>query len=130
MKRQRRGSTLVEASIVTTVFLILLCGIMQFGFVGFAYNSVCFAAHRAARYATIHGTASGHLAQASDIQNVALANITCLDTTALTVTVGSSNMNPGSTVQVTVAYKLQPFLIPVSTRTLTLQSTSTQTIVQ
>ena len=67
---------------------------------------------------------------ATDVQSAALSYITCLDTTALTVTVGPTDMNPGSTVQVTVAYKLQPFLVPVSANKLTLHSTSTQLIVQ
>jgi len=131
MRRRKRGSTLVESAIVTTVFLILLSGIMQFGFIGFAYNSVCFASHRAARYAAVHGTASGHTALTADVQSEALSYITCLDTTALTVTpTWTPDKNPGSTVQVVVAYQLTPFLVPVSATALTLQSTSKQIIIQ
>lgn len=129
--RRKRGSTLVESAIVTTTFLILLSGIMQFALIGFAYNSVCFAAHRAARYAAVHGTASGHTALTADVQAEALSYITCLDTTALTVTpTWTPDKNPGSTVQVVVAYQLKPFLVPVSATALTLESTTKQLIVQ
>lgn len=131
MRRPERGSTLVESAVVTTVFLILLCGIMEFGFIGFAYNSVCFAAHRAARFAAVRGTGSGHTALTADVQAAALSYITCLDTTALTVTTTwTPDKNPGSTVQVRVAYQLKPFLVTVSASAFTLQSTSRQLIVQ
>lgn len=131
MRRRERGSTLVESAIVATVFLILLSGIMQFSFMSFAYNLVCYASHRAARYATVHGTASGHVALSADVQSEALSYITCLDTTALTVTTTwTPDKNPGSTVQVTVAYQLKPFLVPVSANALNLHSTSKQLIVQ
>ncbi|MBZ5618190.1 MAG: pilus assembly protein [Acidobacteriia bacterium] len=131
MRRPKRGSTLVESAIVTTVFLTLLAGILQFGLIGFAYNSVCFAAHRAARFAAIRGNASGHPALTADVQAEALSYITCLDTTALTVTTTwTPDKNPGSTVQVNVAYRLTPFLVTVSSSAMTLQSTSRQIIVQ
>jgi Flp pilus assembly protein TadG len=131
MRRRTRGSTLVESAIVTTVFLTLLAGIIQFAFVGFAYSSVVFATHRATRYAALHGSTSGHTATADDVRANALSYITGLDTAALTVsTTWTPDKNPGSTVQVNVAYSLHPFLVNVSSTALRLQCTSRQAIVQ
>lgn len=131
MRRRERGGTLVESAVVTTVFLTLLIGIIQFSMIGFAYNLVCFAAHRATRFATVHGSASNHPASTADVQAVALSHIACLNTTALTVTVTwLPDHNPGSNVQVAVAYQITPFLIPVSAIPMTLQSTSKQIIFQ
>ena len=131
MRRKQRGSTLVEAALVITAFLTLVAGVIEFAMVGFAYNSICFAAHRATRFAAVRGSGSGHSATTADVQGAALANIAALDTNALTVTVTwIPDNHPGSSVQVRVAYSLQPFLTTVSTKALTLQCTSKQMIVQ
>jgi Flp pilus assembly protein TadG len=128
---KRRGSTMVESAFVTTVFLILLMGIADFGRMGFAYNSIAFAAHRAARWAATRGSASGHAASVADVQADAQANVAALDNTALTVGVmWSPNNNPGSTVQVQLTYNFKALLIPISSTTLTLKSTSAQIITQ
>ena len=128
---RRRGSTMVESALVTTVFLILLMGIADFGRMGFAYNSIAFAAHRAARWASMRGSTSGHAAALADVQADALANVAALDNTQLTVGVTwSPNNNPGSTVQVQLKYNFKTLLIPISSTTLTLKSTSAQVITQ
>lgn len=128
---KRRGSTMLEPALVTSVFLILLMGIADFGRMGFAFNSIAFAAHRAARWATTRGSASGHAAALADVQANALANVTALDNTQLRVGVTwTPNNNPGSTVQVQVTYNFKALLIPISSTTLTLKSTSAQIIMQ
>jgi Flp pilus assembly protein TadG len=127
----RRGSTLIESTLITTVFLLLLIGIGDFGRLGFAYNSITFAAHRAARWAATRGNASGHPASAADIQSDVRANLVALDVSALTVGVTwTPDNHPGSKVAVQVSYSFQPLLIPVSAGALTLQSSSTQIIAQ
>jgi len=127
----RRGSTLVECALVTTVFILLLVGITEFGRLGFACNSITFAAHRAARFAATRGSSSGHAASVSDIQNAALSYVAALDTSALTVGVTwTPDNHPGSQVQVQVSYSFKPLLIPLSTSALTLKSTSSQVITQ
>ena len=131
MKRRARGSTIVESAVVTSVFLTLLCGIMQFAFMGFAYSSVCFATHRAVRYAALHGASSGHKASTTDMRNEALNYITALDPAALTVTTTwTPDQNPGSTVQVNIAYNMQPFLVNVSSGVMRMQCTSRLSVVQ
>ena len=128
---KRRGSTLVEPAMVTSLFLVLLMGIADFGRMGFAFNSIAFAAHRAARWASTRGSASGHAATVANIQANALANVTALDTTQLTVGVTwNPNDNPGSTVQVQMTYNFSTLLIPISSKALKLKSTSTQIITQ
>ncbi len=122
---------MVEPALVTSLFLILVMGIADFGRMGFAFNSLSFAAHRAARWASARGSASGHAAAAADVQADALANATALDNTQLSVAVTwSPNNNPGSTVQVQMTYNFKTLLIPISSKALTLKSTSTQIITQ
>ena len=129
--RRRRGSTLVESALVTTTFLILLVGVFDFGRLGFAYNSITYAAHHAARFAATNGSGSGHPAAAKDIQSNAQSNVVALDTSALTVTVTwTPDNHPGSQVQVAVSYSFRPVLIPISSTSLTLKSTCNETIVQ
>jgi len=122
---------MVESALVTTAFLILLMGIADFGRMGFACNSIAFAAHRAARWASTRGSASGHAATVAAVQADALANLAALDNTQLTVGVTwSPNNSPGSTVQVQLTYNFKTLLIPISSTTLTLKSESAQIITQ
>src|SRR3954454_4577556 len=99
MRKAERGSTLVESSVVAGVFLLLLAGIMEFGRLGFAYGAVSFAAQRAARYAAVRGTGSGHAATAGDVSEAAKVYTGALDNTKVTVsTTWSPDNHPGSTV--------------------------------
>ncbi|MGA3018216.1 MAG: TadE/TadG family type IV pilus assembly protein [Bryobacteraceae bacterium] len=128
---KRRGSTMLEPALVTSLFLVLLMGITDFGRMGFAFNSIEFAAHRAARWATTRGSSSGHAATVAAVQAEAQANVAALDNTQLTVGVTwTPNNNPGSTVQVQVTYNFKTLLIPISSKALTLKSTSAQIITQ
>jgi Flp pilus assembly protein TadG len=123
--RGRRGSTLVESSVVAAVFLLLLAGIMEFGRLG------SFAAQFAARYAAVRGSSSGHAASASDVQTAALAYTGALDNTKVTVTTTwTPDNHPGSTVQVKVSYAFATVLVPLSASTLTLQTTARGIITQ
>lgn len=130
MKR-RRGSTLVESAFALLAFATLLAGIAEIGVIGFAANTLAFAAQRAARYAAVCGSASGHAATADTIKGVAQADASPLAAGALTVNVSwSPDNHPGSTVQVQVQYSITPSILPVSGSALTLQSTARATIVQ
>ena len=127
----RRGSTLVESALAILVFAILLVGIMDLGFTGFVVNSVTFAAQRAARYASVRGSGSGHAATASDIQAIAQEYAAPLAATALTVQVSwTPNNNPGSTVRVQVSFTFTPALVSLSAGPWTLQGTASQAITQ
>jgi Flp pilus assembly protein TadG len=127
----RRGSTLLEPALITSLFLTLLMGITDFGRMGCAYSSLEFAAHRTARWASTRGSSSGHAATLATAQAEAQTNLTALDNTQLTVGVTwSPNNNPGSTVEVQLTYNFKTLLIPISSKALKLKSTSTQIIIQ
>jgi len=127
----RRGSTVIESALVLLVFAILLAGIMELGFTGLVTNSISFAAQRAARYAAVRGSGSGHSASATDVRSVAQSYAAPLGGSALTVNVTwAPDNNPGSTVSVKVSYAIKPLLLPISSSVLTLQRTASQTIVQ
>ena len=130
MKKQR-GSTLLESALVFTTFTIVMVGVMDFGRLGYTYNSVAYAAHQAARYAATNGSASGHAASVATIQSNAESNLVGLSATGLTVSVTwTPNNNPGSQVQVAVSYRFQPLLVPISSTALTLTSTAVDVILQ
>ena len=129
--RGRRGSTMLEGALVMTTFVVLLVGSMDFGRLGFAYNSVTYAAHLAARFAATSGSASGHAASVATIQANADSNLLGLDASKLTISVTwTPNNNPGSQVQVVVSYGFQPLVIPISSTSLTLKSTAVDIITQ
>jgi len=129
--RGRRGSTMLEGALVMTTFVILLVGSMDFGRLGFAYSSVTYAAHQAARFAATNGSASGHAASVATIQANADSNVLGLDATKLTVSVTwTPNNNPGSQVQVVVSYGFKPLVVPISSSSLTLKSTAVDVITQ
>jgi hypothetical protein len=97
---------------------------------GFASNSIAFAAERAARYASVRGGASGHAATTADVQGVAREYASPLDPSAVGVTVTwTPNNNPGSNVQVKVTFSLVS-IQPLSSGAVTLQSTAQQTVTQ
>ncbi|HUB77365.1 MAG TPA: TadE family protein [Bryobacteraceae bacterium] len=129
--RGRRGSTMLEGALVMTTFVILLIGAMDFGRLGFAYSSITFAAHQAARFAATNGSSSGHAATAANVQSSANSNLLGLNPGSLTVLVTwSPNNNPGSQVQVQVSYGFQPLVVPISSSAVTLRSTAVDTITQ
>lgn len=129
--RRRRGSTMLEGALVMTTFVILLVGVMDFGRLGFTYNSVTYAAHQAARFAATNGSASGHPASVATIQSNAEGNLVGMSAKSLTVSVTwTPNNNPGSQVQVVVSYGFQPLLVPISPNSLTLKSTAVDVITQ
>jgi Flp pilus assembly protein TadG len=127
----RRGGTLVEGALVFLVFAILMAGIMELGVVGFAANSVAYAAHRAARFGALRGSTSGHPAAVSDIQSAATAAAAPLNPANLTVGVQwLPNNQPGNSVQVTVSYAIRPAVLPLSRSPLTFQSVARARISQ
>jgi Flp pilus assembly protein TadG len=122
---------MVESALVFLVLSILLAGIMELGVVGFASNAVAFAAHRAARYGSVRGGASGHPATVAEIQSTAAAYAAPLNASNLNVSVSwIPNNQPGNSVQVTVAYTIRPAVLPLSATPLVLRSTARSRIVQ
>jgi Flp pilus assembly protein TadG len=128
---RRRGAAMIESALAMLVLGILIAGIMEIGLTGMISSCVAFAAQRAARYASVRGSASGHPAALADIQATAQSYASPLSPGALTVTVAwTPNNNPGSTVLVTVAYSIKPSMLPLDNGILKLQSSARQTITQ
>lgn len=122
---------MIESAFALLVFGVLTAGIMELGLTGFISNSISFAAQRAARYAAVRGSASGHAATIADIQATARSYAAPLGGDALTVAVTwTPDNNPGGTVQVRVSFEVRPMMLPVSSSVLTLQSTARQVITQ
>ena len=127
----RRGSAMVEGALVFLVFGVLMAGIFELGIVGFAANSVSFAAHRGARFASVRGSTSGRAATLDEIRASAKASAAPLNLSNLNVDITWLPDNqPGSSVQVTVSYAILPGLAPLSAGALTLRSTARARIVQ
>jgi Flp pilus assembly protein TadG len=127
----RRGSAMVEGALVFLVFAVLMAAIFELGIVGFAANSVSFAAHRGARFASVRGSSSGRAATIDEIRASAKASAAPLNLSNLTVDVSWLPDNqPGSSVQVTVSYSIRPALAPLSAGALTLRSIARARIVQ
>jgi Flp pilus assembly protein TadG len=96
-----------------------------------AANAVSFAAQRAARYASVRGSASGHPAAKADIQAIAQQYAAPLNPSSVTATVAwTPNNGPGSTVQVVVSYTITPAFLPIDGGALTLSGTACQIVVQ
>jgi Flp pilus assembly protein TadG len=122
---------MIEGALVFMVFAVLVAGIMELGILGFAANSVTFAAHRAARFASLRGSTSGHAATAADIRDVANTYASPLNADNLTVTVTWLPDNtPGNSVEVTVVYAIRPAILPLSADVLSLRSTARQRVLQ
>lgn len=127
----RRGGALVEGALVFLALAVLLAGVMELGVVGFAANTVTFAAHRAARFGSLRGGASAHPATISEIQASAASYAAPLNASNLQVYVNWLPDNqPGSSVQVTVSYSIRPAVLPLSAAALTLQGVARARIVQ
>ena len=110
---------MLESALVFTVFMVMVFGIMDWGRMMLANNFVSYAAREATRYASVHGTASGHSCTSTDLTNLVNGAAVGLDTSKITVTpTWSPNHNAGSTVSVTVQYAFTPIAPYVPTATL------------
>ena len=124
---------MLEGALVIATFVYLMVGVTDFGRLGFAYCSITYAAHQAARWASTNGSASGHAATAAAIESNAENALVGLNSATLTVTATwnpTNNNNPGSQVQVVVSYGFKPLLVPIASTTLTLKSTAVDVIIQ
>lgn len=130
-----RGQSGAEFAKIVLYFMIFIFAIMQGVGVLNAYNFVTYAARDAARYAIVHGATSPSPASSDDIKNFVIAEAKGFDTSPSKLTVTTTwtpanNKNPGSVVNVTVAYNFAPLARIASTVTWPLSSTSKMVISQ
>lgn len=120
------GGAMVEFAVASSAFIVILFGILEFGFAAWAKNSVAADAREGARYAIVHGSQSPRIATADSVTNYVKSR-TSLDNSIQVTTTWTPNNTPGSTVSVRVKHvvpRLGPFL-----GTHTDSSTSTQVII-
>jgi Flp pilus assembly protein TadG len=110
--KKESGNTIIESALALVVFLMMLFGIMDLGRMVWTYNTLSQAARVDARYAIVHGNASGSVASSSDVSNVVRGQVIGLDPSTLVVTTTwTPDKNPGSAVKVQTSYSFA-FLLP------------------
>jgi Flp pilus assembly protein TadG len=125
----RRGSTLVEAALVTIPFFTLILGIIACGYLVFTYDSLAFAAQQGARWASVRGYTSGTPATAASVQAFVGGQVPGLVPASLSVrTTWSPDNKPGSTVTVHVSYTAAPLSTLSLPNKLTMSSSSSTTV--
>ena len=130
-KHRQRGSVIVEFGLAFLIFISALYGVMEFGRIIASYNILSGAAREGTRYASVHGSASGSVATASDIQDVVRGWAIGLDTSSITVTTTWIPGNaPGSQVHVNASYAVAPFTGLILKNAITVHSSSQLAISQ
>jgi Flp pilus assembly protein TadG len=132
-KRTQPGQALGEFAIVSTVFFMLIFGIVEACFAVYNYNMITSAATEAARYAIVHSPTSADPATTSQIQQVAVDAAPDLALSASDITVSwptDPNLpsKQDAEIQISYPYTLKiPFISP---KTLTFTSTSQMLVAQ
>jgi Flp pilus assembly protein TadG len=130
-KHGQRGQALMEFGLAFMVFLFVMYGIMEFGRMMASYNILAGAAREGARYATVHGSASGSAASSTQIQTVVRNWSLGLDANSVLVTTTwTPGKGPGSKVKVQASYAMVPFSGLILNNSVTLQSSSQMFISQ
>ena len=134
LRRDERGSALVEFALCGVLGSFLMFGIIDFGRAIFTDNLVANAARLGTRYAIVHGSAcqlSGCPATQTQIQNYVRSTSSGVDTSQLTVTAAwaagpycytAPYQGAGCIVTVTVSYPFK-FVLPF-VKSVTMSSSS------
>jgi Flp pilus assembly protein TadG len=132
------GQSTVEFGMVAMVFMILVFGVVGVARAIYAYNTVCYAASTAIRYASLNGATSTSPATSASVQSLvySLANgldasSTCPASSAGAIcatTTWNPNNSAGSTVTVKVVYDFQPLSTLLPATMLALSSSLTMVI--
>lgn len=96
---------MVEFAIVAGLLTVLLLGIFEFGLAAWSRNNVAADAREGARYAIVHGSRSGTVADATAVSDYVKSR-TALGNTIRVYTQWPTNKDPGSVVKVSVAYSV------------------------
>jgi Flp pilus assembly protein TadG len=144
VRRQERGTGLVELALCVPVFAALLFGVMMGSMLLFSYHSLSELAREGTRYAIVRGSQCGSFtptvsacpAANSDIQSyvqgLAVAPLKSSSVTVATKWNGSTtptnNNSPGNTVSVQVSYPFSLTIPFVPSHSFTISSTSAMVI--
>ena len=124
-RTNERGGSLIEFTIVASVFFLMLVGIVAVGNLYYTHNALVEATRRGARYAVLHPTGS-----TTDVQNVVLygtdepadgARTVVYNLQPDNVTVDYQGLNLAQgTVTVTIENYTFPFVLPTTTTSITM----------
>ena len=104
-RKRQSGSAMLEAALCFNVFVLMLFGTLEMGRMTFVHNHLSYAARDGARYASVRGNSSGHVATSTDVQTYLRGRTLGMDSSVLTVTTTWTPDNkPGSTVNVHASY--------------------------
>jgi len=118
---RERGATFVEfALVVAVVFLPLVFGVIEFGRLSYLKTTVTAAAREGVRYAIVHGTASGAIADSAAVANY-VKDRTKLSPIVVTPA-WRPGKAPGDTAEVQVTYTYVPIIRIIPPKTLTSKS--------
>jgi Flp pilus assembly protein TadG len=122
---------MMEFGLAFLIFLSVIYGVMEFGRIVACYNILAGAAREGARYASVHGSASGSVASAADIQGVVRGWALGMDASSVLVTTTWNPGNgPGAQVKVKASYTVAPFSGLILQNGITVQSSSQMAISQ
>jgi Flp pilus assembly protein TadG len=111
--RREDGTAMAEFALTAAVFMSLLLGVIEFGFATWDKNSVTTDAREGARYAMVHGSTSGRIADSAMVANYVKSR-TSLDNTIVVITRwADAGKLPGTNVTVKVKHSVPrrgPFL--------------------
>lgn len=110
-----RGTAMVEFAIVAgLIFIPLVFGIIEFGRVIWAKNMVTAAAREGVRYAIVHGSSSGSVADSASIANYVKGRTQLSPIVVRPSWTGTKD--PGDTVTVTVQYTYTPIVNVIASK--------------
>jgi Flp pilus assembly protein TadG len=98
------GGAMVEFAIATGVFVTLLMGIVEFGYAAWARNSVASDAREGARYAIVHGSESGRIADSAMVADYVKSRTSLGNSIVVVPTWAKADKSPGSRITVKVKH--------------------------
>ena len=121
IRQDERGAAMVEFAMVTAlIFIPLVFGIIEFGRLIWSKTTISAAAREGVRYAIVHGSTSGSVADSAAVANYVIGR-TGLSPIAVRTTWSDSN-EPGDTATVQVTYVYTPIVRVIPSRTITSSS--------
>ena len=106
--RDERGSAMVEFAVVAAlIFIPIVFGIVEFGRLVWARNMVSAAAREGVRYAIVHGSESGAIADSAAVATY-VEGRTAMSPLAIKTVWSNPSKAAGDTVTVTVKYTYSP----------------------
>jgi Flp pilus assembly protein TadG len=127
----RRGATAVEAAFTLPLVILLSLGAVELGRIVWAQASINHAVKETARFASVHGAASGPAAAtANELQSMALEMAELPADTLVPAVSWSPDNFPGGVVTVQLHHTFSPLVSPFAPNSFTFSSTASMTIVR